>query len=259
MGIKRTDQWMETDLNHPVRMCRRLSLSQDEGEAKKLYHYLQRFGMYRPGRMAGKIYNTLVEKAVWEKAVDIYEHYRKKWKGPDIPVYIFPKNRIIFEPDSDKSGVSFPDRMFLFLDDIKEEKELAALIVHEYHHVCRLNRLHKSIKDYTLLDSMVMEGLAEFTVKASYGTQYNATWTSLYSPEEISYYWKRYIKDYLHMKRTDSLHDRLLYGLGKYPNLLGYSCGYYLILQQQECAKWTIHDTFSLPAEELITSYDSLC
>ncbi len=69
--------------------------------------------------------------------------------------------------------------MFLFLTPLEDEKELEALIIHEYHHVCRMNKITKPIQEYTLLDSMVMEGLAEYTVENYCGKNYNAKWIFL--------------------------------------------------------------------------------
>ena len=54
--------------------------------------------------------------------------------------------------------------MFLFLTPSLAEKELEALIVHEYHHICRLKILAKPYHEFTLLDSILMEGFAEYAV-----------------------------------------------------------------------------------------------
>ena len=78
-----------------------------------------------------------------------------------------------------KAGVSFKNKMFLFLTPLQDEKELEALIVHEYHHVCRLNKLVKPLDEYTLIDSIVMEGFAEYVVTKYCGKEYNAKWISL--------------------------------------------------------------------------------
>jgi uncharacterized protein YjaZ len=250
MGIKRTDEWLEKDFYHPEKLCRKI-LATDEEDPGRFYRYLLHFGMYRPGRMAQETYKELVKKEIWHKVRTIYEHYRDIWNGPDIPVYIFPKNRLRNETDPDKAGVSFKNKMFLFLNDIKHKKELEALIVHEYHHVCRLNKIRKPMSEYTLLDSIVIEGLAEFAVTKYCGENYNAKWTSSYTKEELSYYWKRYFTENLTIQRTSPLHDRLLYGLGRYPALLGYALGYHLVMNQKERKTWSIHDSFTIKAEEM--------
>ncbi len=250
MGIERTDEWLEKDFYDPEKLCRKLLSSEVEAPGE-LYRYLLRYGMYRPGRMAMNTFRELIKKETWLKAKNIYEHYQKLWGGPDIPVYIFPKNRRQNETEPAKSGVSFKDKMFLFLNDLKNRKELEALIIHEYHHVCRLNRCQKQMEDYTLLDSIVIEGFAEFAVTKYCGSDFNAKWTTFYSKEELAYYWKEVIMDHLTIKRTHPLHDRLLYGLGRYPELLGYAIGYQLVMNQKERKSWTIQDSFTLKAEDI--------
>lgn len=253
MGIQPTDEWLEKDLYHPEKLFRNITAEEENPEA--LYQYLLRFGMYRPGRLAKEIYEELVKKEIWKRTKNIFDHYRKMWDGPDIPVYIFPKRRFMNEIDPDKSGISFKDKMFLFLHDVKQKKELEALIVHEYHHVCRLNRISKPMHDYSLLDSMVIEGLAEFAVTKYCGENYNAKWTSAYPKEELSYYWEKYAAEHLTVTRTSPLHDRLLFGLGRYPSMLGYALGYYLVMSQKNSKNWTIHDTFIMKAEEMDLSF----
>jgi uncharacterized protein YjaZ len=253
MGIERTDKWLEQDFYNPENLCRKI-LSSEMKEAGRLYRYLLRFGMYRPSKMTMETFEELKKKETWHTAKNIYEHYQKQWKGPDVPVYIFPKSRVRNEIEPAKSGVSFKDKMFLFLHEIEDRKELEALIIHEYHHVCRLNKIQKPMDDFTLLDSMVIEGLAEFAVTKYCGKDFNAKWTSSYSKKELSYYWKKYMEDYLTIKRTHPLHDRLLYGAGRYPRLLGYALGYQLVMSQKERHTWTIQDSFTLKAEEITAS-----
>lgn len=250
MGIERTDEWLEKDFFHPHTLCRKMLASQEE-EPARLYHYLLRFGMYRPGRRANDTYQTLRKKKVWQKAESIFAHYQRLWEGPDVPVFILPKSEWRDEMDPVKSGVSFHDRIFLFLGEFEDEKELEALLIHEYHHVCRLTGLQKPMEEYTLLDSMAMEGFAEYAVRKYCGSDYNAEWTSFYPPEKLSHYWTTFVKEMIHIKRSHPLHDRLLYGLGRYPKLLGYALGFHIIMLQKERETWTPQDTFSLQAEEM--------
>ena len=60
------------------------------------------------------------------------------------------------------------------------------MLIHEYHHVCRLHHLKKDQKEYTLLDTMIMEGLAERTVGKYLGTKYLANWTKLYQEDKTT-------------------------------------------------------------------------
>lgn len=200
----------------------------EEDRPKRVYQYLVNFGMYRPNRQTKEIYKNLVEQKVWGKVQNIFVKYKKLWNGPDIPIYIFP-----FEPNrkrkEKKSGVSFPDKLFLFIGDIEDEKEIEALFIHEYHHVCRIHNQKKKIEEYTLLDSIIMEGLAEYTVKRYCGEQYNAHWCQMYKEKEIIKYWEEDFKENLNILKTEKRHDILLFGLGKHPDMAGYCLGYYLV------------------------------
>lgn len=86
---------------------------------------------------------------------------------------------------ADKNGYSFEDKMFLFLPANISDEELEALFVHEYHHICRLKKTGKRVLEHTLLDSIIMEGLAEHAVLDYCGKQYLLRWNSLYSTEAL--------------------------------------------------------------------------
>lgn len=247
MSVEKTNEWLEDHFMNPTKICRDYIIPTKKDEANKLYNYLLSFGMYRPNRSAKEKFVGLKKEEIWSKVAAIYESYQKKWNGPDIPIYIFP----ISNSRNNKSGVSFENKIFLFIDRIKDDKELEALIIHEYHHVCRMNKLDKPLQDYTLLDSMVMEGLAEYAVTKYCGNSYNAKWLTYYTKEEIKQYWKRYLVQNIDIKRTEKLHDALLFGKGFIPVLLGYAAGYYLIMNRKGRRDFSIQETFSLQAKEI--------
>ncbi|WP_445505930.1 DUF2268 domain-containing protein [Niallia sp. 03190] len=208
--------------------------------------------MYKPSRNTKETFDLLVEKDVWNIVRKYDEKYKKKWKGPDIPIYIFP-----FQPSrkrtENKSGVSFSDKLFLFVGNIEDAKELEALFIHEYHHVCRIHHQKKNMEEYTLLDSIVMEGLAEYAVKLHCGEKYNASWCHLYKEEEIRKFWKEDIVENLDIKKSEHLHDVLLYGLGRYPYMLGYSCGYYIIKSFVKQNNFSEKSYFLLESENFVS------
>jgi uncharacterized protein YjaZ len=255
LSIERTDLWMERDFNKPLEICKRFIISSQDEPVEKIYDYLLRFGMYRPNRSAKESLDELIKKEFWLKVKSIEAKYRNMWNGPDIPIYIFPLNSFQKPKDYNKSGLSLKDEMFLFLDPRIEVKELEALFVHEYHHVCRLNKIPKPFEEFTLLDSMVMEGLAELAVSKYCGKSYNAKWISYYSKEKLESYWKKHLLKNFHIKITDQLHDVLLYGKGFIPNLLGYAAGYYLVTHQNETRNLSIQESFTIHAEELYQSF----
>ena len=183
------------------------------------------------------------------KARQIFNQYKSLWHGPDIPIYIFPIHSSVKEA---RSGVSFKDKMFLFLSPLVDIKELESLIVHEYHHVCRLNQGTKFVHEYTVLDSMVMEGFAEFAVRKYCGEKNNAKWVHRFTDEQLENFYERYIKQYLDVKRTDQIHDRIIFGKGFYPELLGYSVGYWLVKKANQKQDFSIEETFLIKSEEII-------
>lgn len=260
MVVVRTDEWLDKEFSNPVGICKRFLKEFNETEAKPIYDYLSSFGMYSPNRASFQTYERMKEKKVWETIHRIYEKYRGKWNGPRVTIYIFPisksSNLFFRETKSHKSGVSFPDRVFLFIGDLKDELELESLFVHEYHHVCRIRKQKEDPSEFTFLDSMILEGLAEWQVEKSCGANYLADWCHYYSREDIEMYMKRFIKSNLHVKKTDPLHDRLLFGLGVYPKLLGYACGYYLVRSYYKENYFSTKTSFTISGKQFITKFE---
>ncbi|MFF2446180.1 DUF2268 domain-containing protein [Neobacillus sp. NPDC058068] len=255
MGIIRTDQWLQEEFDRPVKLCKRLQPYFIDQTAKGIYDQLVSFGMYRPSRPALSNLNWMVEQKAWDNVGKLFQKYKTKWNGPDIPVFLFPlaQNRGFFiREEKSKAGVSFPDKMFLFLSQYEDQKEIEALLVHEYHHVCRLRMLNKKMQDYTLLDSIVIEGLAEYAVLKNCGQEYLARWCNMYSEKEISRYWEQYLKKHLGKKKNERTHDELLYGGGRIPKLLGYAVGYNIIGKFYEEHNYSTKLSFKIPAENYL-------
>ena len=149
-----------------------------------------------------------------------------------------------------RSGVSFKDKLFLFLTPIEDEKELEALFVHEYHHVCRMNSQKKDPQDYTLLDSIILEGLAEHAVTRNCGEKYASDWSRRYTKDELSKYWKKDLSENLSIKRDHRFHDQILFGLGRRPGLLGYAIGYEIVKQYEQRKNFSDKTSFIIPSKE---------
>lgn len=258
MGIQPTNEWLEKDFNQPVLICERFLKEFNETDSKKIYTYLMSFGMYRPTNGSLRLFRQLKEKNVWAIINKLYRKYRKKWKGPEVNIYIFPVSQssrsFIKGESTTKSGVSFHDRIFLFVGNYKDEKELEALFVHEYHHVCRIWKQGSDTSQFTLLDSIVLEGLAELEVEKNCGAEYLADWCHFYSDDDIDMFMKKYIQANLTLKKNDELHDALLFGLGKYPKLLGYACGYSLVRNSYKENYFSTITSFVIPGKYFITN-----
>ena len=252
MGIIRTDEWLEEDFDNPLKICAKL-LPYFNGQTQRgIYRELIHFGMYQPSRSSRNDHLKLLKQQAWDKVEKIFSKYKSSWNGPDIPIFLFPigqSGSFFRREEKGKAGVSFPDKMFLFLSSYDDPSDVEALIVHEYHHVCRMNMLEKSIEDYTLLDSLIIEGLAEYTVFKKCGRQYLAAWCSMYTEKELSKFWEIHLKNQLGKKKTERGHDELLYGGGRVPKLLGYAAGFYMIEKYYKNNHYSTKLSFTTPAE----------
>ncbi|WP_462408979.1 DUF2268 domain-containing putative Zn-dependent protease [Neobacillus sp. Marseille-QA0830] len=256
MGIVRTDQWLKENFEHPLKICENLKpyfIGQKTGE---IYEQLLHFGMYRPSWNTRNNFNKMMDYKAWNRVEDLFNKYKQKWAGPDIPVLLFPLNQrgglFARKGDKDKGGVSFPDKMFLFLSEYDDGKEIEALLVHEYHHVCRLHRKNKKQENYTLLDSIIIEGLAEYAVLKHCGENYLADWCHMYSKAELDVYWDRYIKKQLDKSKNQPIHDELLFGGRGVPPLLGYAIGYHLVQKFYENESYSVKQSFTAPSSKYL-------
>lgn len=251
MSVIRTDQWLQEEFDRPVKICDKLQPYFNGQNANKIYDQLINFGMYRPSRSTWNNLNSMIEEKAWDKVEQLFRKYKNKWNGPDIPVFLFPLEQsggFFIREEKSKAGVSFPDKMFLFLSQYEDQKEIEALLVHEYHHVCRLNMLNKKLENYTLLDSIIIEGLAEYAVLKNCGREYLASWCRMYTEKELLNFWDKYLKKELVKKKNERGHDELLYGGGRIPKLLGYAAGYNIISKFYEKHNYSTKLSFTIPA-----------
>jgi uncharacterized protein YjaZ len=256
MGVIRTDQWLENDFDNPLKICEKLKSYFNEENVRGIYQQLVKFRMYRPSRMSEKNFQHMKKYNAWEMVERLFNKYRDLWSGPDIPVFLFPleerRGFFIKKTERNKSGVSYPDKMFLFLSNYDDPMEIEALFVHEYHHVCRLRALGKKMNEYTLLDSLIIEGLAEYAVLHHCGRKYIADWCSEYSEKELSFYWDKYLKKHPNTTKGERIHDELLFGGGRIPPLLGYAIGYHMVGKFFKNRNFSTKLTFKIPAEDFI-------
>jgi len=257
MGIIRTDQWIEEGFDRPVEICEKLEPYFHGQKASEIYQELLKFGMYRPSGISNYLFHQMLDYQAWAEVGKLVAKYKRKWSGPDVPVFLFPidqRGGFLFRQEQRrKAGVSFPDKMFLFLAEYDNDMmEIESLFVHEYHHVCRLRALNKKMADYTLLDSIIIEGLAEYAVLKFCGENYLADWCQMYSDREITAFWKKFLKPKLDRKKTEREHDQLLYGGGRVPQLLGYSAGFHVVKKYYEQNRYSTKLSFITPAAKYL-------
>ncbi|MGZ0084845.1 DUF2268 domain-containing protein [Caldibacillus thermoamylovorans] len=232
MGLLPTDRWLEEDEGDPFRLCARLVPFFAKASARDIFSYLRRYGMYRSAQQAARLLPRMREQRLWARVGRIYERQRSAWKGPDVPVFLLPaddRNGKMKREFQGKGGVAFADKLFFFLLPDHRDEEIAALVVHEYNHVCRLKRLPNDGRDATLLDAVVMEGLAEHAVAETVGAEQCAGWTKYYTDREMERFWRRYIVPNQHLPVSHPHTSRILYGFGWHPKMGGYAVGYAIV------------------------------
>jgi uncharacterized protein YjaZ len=259
MSVIPTDKWLTKYYEHPIKMCEKLEPYFKGVTAREIYQYLQSFGMYRPYKNGRKVIEKLQKKKAWTFIEHQYNKLQKTWSGPKTNVFIFPSdsfNRQIQRDFNGKSGLAFQDKIFLFLSEDNDEIEMKALFTHEYNHVCRLALSKKPEEQYTLLDSVIMEGLAESAVKELVGERYVASWTTYYKEEQLKNIWQNIIKPNLHIPKTDHRHRKILYGRNFYPKMSGYCVGYFLVQHVLKKKKWKTKDLLSLESEKILKLFN---
>lgn len=251
MAVINTEKWLEQSYDDPREICRKIRPYVKHLSDRDLFRYLTLHGMYRrPMIKKEQLLSHLKENNIWKVMQKELHYLQKKWKGPDVNIFILPvdsEKRLIEEDLKGKSGLVFQGNLFLFFGEIHDIKEAQALFTHEYHHLCRLRHGPRKEMDYRLLDAMILEGLAEQAVKERFGKKYNAGWVSYYTPKQLEKMWNDLLFPYRNIKTSHRKYEPLMYGTGFYPRYLGYSVGYYLV---QKFCRTRQHTSTSLLDEK---------
>jgi uncharacterized protein YjaZ len=248
MSVMRTDQWLLEAYDRPIEICEKLRGLFDGAYASEIYDYLILHGMYTPLANEKDRIIKLQSNQVWEIVQNEAQNLQELWKGPEIPIFIFPSetsNEIIKIEFNGKSGLSFKNKLFLFVSEENSEAEIRSLFTHEYNHVCRLTYYPKHEEDYTLLDTIILEGLAENAICERFGEYFLSSWTSFYTDKELLNMWEKLIFPNRAILKTDPKHNELLYGSPLYPKMAGYSVGYFLIKNYMKINHFTSKDLLS--------------
>lgn len=250
MTVIPTDQWLLNEYEQPLTLCEKLKSHFGGAASEEIYEYLTWHGMYRkPSTNIKKAINKWQKHNIWKLVQTEATKLQKLWNGPDIPIFIFPSemsNPKIMRDQNGKSGLAFKDKLFLFLSDQNSDNEIRALFVHEYNHVCRLAKNDKQEENYILLDSIILEGLAENAVRELVGEEYLAKWTSYYTEGQLNQMWKKIIYPNSNIPKNHPKHQEFLYGFRLLPKMLGYCVGYYLVKNYLEEHERTSSDLFPL-------------
>lgn len=133
---------------------------------------------------------------------------------------------------------------FIVYPDEKVRSILKSTIAHEYHHHFRINNLGLTEENETLLDRLVLEGLAEHFVRIELGESYLGPMMRALSEEEARMLWHTKYVD--HLRDKGDATDSFMFGDHEQgmPLWAGYSIGYYLV-------KWFIERNNFKSIEEL--------
>ena len=142
---------------------------------------------------------------------------------------------------------------FAVLPEENVRSTLKSVVTHEYHHHWRISALGLNEDDETLLDRMVLEGLAEHFVKTRLGDEYLGPYKDALSESQAKKIWESTYKNHIDDKGTST--DLYMFGSKdkSLPFWGGYSLGFYLI-------KWfldknkdiSIKDLTLLPSDKFI-------
>lgn len=270
-GVKKlpvitTDQWLQEYMKKKkcslqenidmqrATLCEPLT-SFFEASSAEIHHHLLHFGLFYPNPLDKQVIEKMCKGNQWRTIEKVYNNVRTEWKGPDIPIFIFPsdfKNKELRKDSNGRSGLAFQDKLVLFISADSTDRELESLITHEYNHVCRLHYLDQPEERLTLLDSLILEGLAEAAVAEKLGETYLAKWTSIYSLDFTKTCWEKWLKPNVNVRKTDMRHDQYMYGYGKIPKWAGYNVGYHLVTSFLENEAKSVQETLTIPSSKIL-------
>ncbi|MCR8849323.1 DUF2268 domain-containing protein [Rossellomorea sp. SC111] len=142
---------------------------------------------------------------------------------------------------------------FIVAADEGVRDTLKSVIFHEYHHHWRMSKHNMTEGNETLLDRLVLEGLAEHFVRIELGDAFLGPYKSVLSEKEAQQLWETTFRHHIHDKgkRTDS------YMFGnkelQLPFWGGYSIGYYLVeWYMNENSECTMEELTELPSKSFL-------
>ncbi|UGB31796.1 DUF2268 domain-containing protein [Metabacillus sp. B2-18] len=254
MSVINTTEWLETSPDQ-YEICEKLTPYFSKMNARDISNYLHSFGMYKRSPASQDWIDVIKDKRLLHFINDEKKKLKSEWNGPSVPIFVFPVdvyNRKIEMEYRGRSGLAFHDKLFLFLSQDVKKEDIKSLLTHEYHHVCRLASITKPEKDFTIIDTMVMEGLAENAVREKLGEEAVAEWTKLYHPHQCDRFLERIILPQKKTTRQDPKFTQLMFGTGFYPKMLGYSVGYHLVKNYMEKTNKGTKALLGMEAEDFI-------
>lgn len=258
MSVEKTNEWLKkTSSMKDLAVCLLPYFKESsKAEGRSLIGHLQAHGMFRFWPDGLQTMASLEKNGIFNMIEQEEQHLRKRWNGPDVPIIILPvdeRNRKIRSEFGGKSGLAFYDKLFLFLSGQISDKAVCAIMTHEYNHVCRLENMPKEENKMTLLDTIILEGIAEYAVFERLGEAETAAWTSYYTEKQLRHFQDRFVKPHFELRRHEGrLFSNILFGKGHYPDMLGYAVGYSIVKKHLSARNLKVADVLAFPSEDFI-------
>jgi uncharacterized protein YjaZ len=203
--------------------------------SQEIHYHLLKNGLFNPEDWTEleDVVKKMEKKNLWGFVSKEYKLLKRKWNGPVASLFIFPlkqENFFLSEKRSNRNGIAFRGNLFLFLSPEVRKEEIKALLAHEYNHVCRLHLLNTDDQKTPLKESLIIEGLGEYAVKALYGEQLLGRAARLYTLDEALEIWHEQFISNLNVRGKEN-HNPFLYGDRDYylPPWIGYNIGYHIV------------------------------
>lgn len=255
MSVIDTVEWLKkaTSPQDIYEKLARYFTGMTDGEVAK---YLQTFGMFHHSTHIDNWIDRVEKDHILKYVKQLEKKLKKEWDAPDVPIFIFPceqTNRRIEVEYYGRTGLAFHNKLFLFLSNDVKKNHIKSLLIHEYHHVSRLAAVSKKENNFTIIDTMIMEGLAENAVREKLGDEESlASWTKRYTDQQCESFLDRMIMPNKEITRENPKFSQLMFGTGLYPSMLGYSVGYYLVKKYMENTKKKTKELLASDAEEFL-------
>lgn len=173
-------------------------------------------------------------------------------------IFIFPCfNPFVKEKMLGVNGVTFSNDTFhLFLYPFRplNETALKAMTIHEFNHTVFLKSHNISYQKLTLLDFLIIEGLAE-NFKEIIIKGRSSPWVRALSINQCKIIFKE-IKNLLNSKNK-KIHSLVFFENKKYPLWTGYALGYQIVksfLKKHPKMKW--EEIMKIPPKEILMKSD---
>ncbi|WP_440897766.1 DUF2268 domain-containing protein [Amphibacillus sp. Q70] len=207
-------------------------------------------GLFLPMQTKAEQIEALIKTEVWQQINHCFNQLKKEWQGPELAVFIFPadlNNPKLTGEFNGVSGLSFSDKIFLFIDHRATEQMTAALLAHEYSHAVRLNKVHHSKEILPLRDTIILEGIAEVITMEKFGITLLPSFNQ--QDHEINKLWHQWINPNLSLLSNHPLHHHIMYGDEQIPSLTGYQMGIYMVKQWQDKYQANLANLLQTPTE----------